>query len=147
MMTRQEEQIESLVALRSRTVREIERLTRTLQEEVEQASAADDDSADVAADVYERGKMISLVQNLETKLRAVDVAIERAGRGVYGFCERCGIESPEERLEIVPETALCVNCASLLEQGIRRHQIQHAPVSRASRRLDLDDAQLDDPDA
>jgi DnaK suppressor protein len=119
----QEDQVRNLQALREHTVQEIERLERELQETIEPASATDDDSADVAADVYERGKIISLVQNLQAKLHAIDHAIEAAMRGRYGICEKCGAIIPEERLEIMPETTMCVKCVSELEQGIRRHQL------------------------
>jgi DnaK suppressor protein len=119
----QEEQIKNLQALRDHTLDEIERLERELQETIEPASATDDDSADVAADVYERGKIISLVQNLQAKVHAIDHALEAAMRGQYGICEKCGAVIPPERLEIMPETTLCVKCVSELEQGIRRHQL------------------------
>ena len=100
----QEEQIKNLQALRDHTLDEIERLERELQETIEPASATDDDSADVAADVYERGKIISLVQNLQAKVHAIDHALEAAMRGQYGICEKCGAVIPAERLEIMPET-------------------------------------------
>lgn len=122
-MIDQDAKLEELRQLRSHTVGDIERLREELHAEIEPASATDDDSADVAADIYERGKIISLIQSLEAKLHSVDHAITVAAAGKYGICESCGIEIPIERLEIMPETTLCVNCASKLEQGIRRHQI------------------------
>jgi RNA polymerase-binding transcription factor DksA len=122
-MSDQNATLDSLTRLRERTVLDIERLREELQAEIEPASATDDDSADVAADVYERGKIISLIQNLELKLRSLDNAIEKARRGTYGICEKCGNPIPPERLEIMPETTLCVRCASEREQGIRRSQV------------------------
>lgn len=115
--------LEELQRLRMRTLTDIGRLKAELHAEIEPASSTDDDSADVAADIYERGKIISLIQSLEAKLHAIDHAISVATKGGYGICELCGIEIPTERLAIMPETTLCVNCASKLEQGIRRHQI------------------------
>jgi len=122
-MIDQDAKLEELRELRSHTVGDIERLREELHAEIEPASATDDDSADVAADIYERGKIISLIQSLEVKLHSIDHAISVAASGKYGICESCGAVIPEERLEIMPETTLCVNCASKLEQGIRRHQI------------------------
>jgi len=115
--------LEELQRLRARTITDIERLRDELHAEIEPASATDDDSADVAADIYERGKIISLIQSLEAKVHAIDHAISIAAKGAYGICELCGAEIPAERLEIMPETTLCVSCASKLEQGIHRHQI------------------------
>jgi RNA polymerase-binding transcription factor DksA len=122
-MIDQDAKLEELQRLRTRTLTDIERLRDELHAEIEPASATDDDSADVAADIYERGKIISLIQSLEAKLHAVDHAISIAAKGTYGICELCGVEILAERLAIMPETTLCVNCASKLEQGIRRHQI------------------------
>ena len=122
-MSEQNPRVVELRTMRAHTESEIERLKQEMMEQVEPASAADDDSADVAADIYERGKLISMISSLEIKLRSLDRAIEIAARGKYGICEKCGAEIPAERLEIVPETTLCVKCAGQLEQGIRRHQI------------------------
>lgn len=39
---------------------------------------------------------------LETKLRDVNLALEKIEKGSYGTCEECGEEIPEERLEANP---------------------------------------------
>lgn len=113
--------VSRLTELRDRADDEAARLRKSLQEEIELASGQDDDRVDMAADVYERSKTISTIQSLEIKIRALEHAIEVATQGHYGQCERCGESIPAERLEIVPETTLCVNCAAAHEQGIRRH--------------------------
>jgi RNA polymerase-binding transcription factor DksA len=115
--------MEDLEEVRKRTLLDIERLKEELQAEIEPASATDDDSADVAGDIYERGKIISLIKSMETKLRSVERAIVLASKGTYGTCEVCGQPIPEERLQIMPETTVCVRCASRLEEGARRRQI------------------------
>lgn len=38
-------------------------------------------------------------------------ALERVNKGVYGTCENCGKPINPERLEILPTTALCTDCA------------------------------------
>jgi DnaK suppressor protein len=120
-MSEKEEKLEELSQLREKTLAEIARLREELQTEVEPALAADDDAAaDMAADIYERGKIISLIRNLETKLHSLDRAISMAEQGTYGICEKCGVQIPEERLKIMPETTHCVRCASEMERGIRR---------------------------
>ncbi|MHB1294025.1 MAG: TraR/DksA C4-type zinc finger protein [Anaerolineae bacterium] len=118
--------VEELERVRQRTLLDISRLKDDLLAEIEPASATDDDSADVAADIYERGKIISLIQSLEAKLHAIEHALTTVSVGHYGRCENCGEPIPEERLQIMPETTLCVRCATKLEQGIRRRQIQMA---------------------
>ncbi len=118
-MSKRDEKIQELVAERERTLEEIEHLREQLQEEIEPASATDEDSADAAAAIYERGKVISLIQNREDRLRSLDEAIERVRKGLYGICKNCGEEIDPERLAIMPETSLCVRCANLLESGPR----------------------------
>ncbi len=144
-MASKEEQLQELEQLHRRTLSDISRLREELQAEIEPASATDDDSADVAADIYERGKIISLIQSLESKLRSIEHAMAAFAKGSYGICESCGREIPAERLEIMPETTLCVQCASRLEQGIRRRQIMMADASE-SRSLYNDGEEIEEQD-
>lgn len=122
-MPKQNKTLEELKQAREHTLLDIERLKAELQAEIEPASATDDDSADVAADIYERGKIISLIQSLEAKLHSLDRAIALASKGAYGICEMCNEPIPPERLKIMPETTVCVRCAAKLEEGIRRRRI------------------------
>lgn len=48
----------------------------------------------------------------EARLRQVELALERIERGQYGTCVRCGAEIPAGRLEIMPESRLCMTCAA-----------------------------------
>jgi DnaK suppressor protein len=122
-MLRQSKELEELRKVREHTLLDIERLRDELHAEIEPASATDDDSADVAADIYERGKVLSLIQSMESKLHSLDDAIARASKGMYGICQMCGEEIAPERLAVMPETTYCVRCASKVEQGIRRQKI------------------------
>jgi CBS-domain-containing membrane protein len=47
----------------------------------------------------------------ERRLRAVELAIERADHGQLGICERCQGRIPRTRLRAIPEATLCVRCA------------------------------------
>jgi DnaK suppressor protein len=143
-MPKQSKELEELRKLRERTLLDIERLRDELHAEIEPASATDDDSADVAADIYERGKVISLIQSMEAKLHSLDEAISRATKGVYGICQMCGEEIAPERLAVMPETTYCVRCASRVEQGIRRQKIIIA--DEELRNEDYDDEEDSDED-
>jgi DnaK suppressor protein len=50
------------------------------------------------------------------RLEAIQARIERAlakiAEGSYGTCDDCGAEIPAGRLRSVPESVLCVSCAS-----------------------------------
>jgi DnaK suppressor protein len=54
---------------------------------------------------------IGVGQNLEASLAQVDRALARVADGTYGTCEVCGQPIPEGRLEVKPESTLCVGCA------------------------------------
>jgi RNA polymerase-binding transcription factor DksA len=50
-------------------------------------------------------------QRLETRTKELRAALSRLDQGTYGVCDRCGKRISPERLEIVPTTALCAECA------------------------------------
>lgn len=47
----------------------------------------------------------------EQSLRAVKAALGRLDAGLYGTCEGCGGDIDPGRLQVLPETVLCVKCA------------------------------------
>lgn len=46
------------------------------------------------------------------RLKRVNAALDRVYHGSYGECLECGEAIAEGRLEIQPEAALCIRCAS-----------------------------------
>ena len=74
------------------------------------ASDLDRGFADSAHSTAERGRLISLVQELRANLKDVEHALTRFERGTYGVCERCGEPIGEERLEAIPWARLCITC-------------------------------------
>ena len=64
-----------------------------------------------ADETQEYDNLLSLEQNLELKLKDVDLALEKITQGKdYGKCEKCGKEIEEERLSAYPEAKLCIEC-------------------------------------
>ena len=47
----------------------------------------------------------------QQEIRAIAAALERIGSGEYGYCVKCGAEIGEARLDVVPYTPFCRNCA------------------------------------
>ncbi|MCB1383087.1 MAG: TraR/DksA family transcriptional regulator [Notoacmeibacter sp.] len=45
------------------------------------------------------------------ELKRIDAALDRIEAGTYGTCVKCGEEISEERLELLPATPFCRNCA------------------------------------
>lgn len=50
-------------------------------------------------------------QRAERKVKSLEEALQKLGKGTYGVCERCGGEIDPERLKILPHTTLCIKCA------------------------------------
>lgn len=61
-----------------------------------------------------------LRRRLERRLTELEHVQRRLEMGAYGKCEQCGGDIPEERLEALPDTTMCVPCARSRERGWRR---------------------------
>lgn len=49
-------------------------------------------------------------------IKKIREAIKRTEDGSYGICEMCDEEITEDRLEVRPETTLCISCKEEQEQ-------------------------------
>jgi RNA polymerase-binding protein DksA len=67
--------------------------------------------ADLGSDTFEQEMNLELLENEERSLEEVAEALARIDRGEYGRCENCGREISLERLEALPATRYCVDCA------------------------------------
>lgn len=63
-----------------------------------------------ADEVEEYTTLLPIEHGLETKLKNINLALEKMVKGNYGKCEKCGEEIPEERLKAVPEARFCLKC-------------------------------------
>ncbi|MDR5652092.1 TraR/DksA family transcriptional regulator [Ruixingdingia sedimenti] len=45
------------------------------------------------------------------EIRKILAALERIEAGEYGYCTKCGAEIAPERLDVLPFTPFCRNCA------------------------------------
>ena len=107
-------QIKLLEQEKEHTLVELQHLRAELSAEIEH-----DDVDDAASDLIERDKTQALIIALEYKLKDIEHAIEQAQGGEYGICETCGKTIEPERLEIFPETTLCVDCKRQKERLMR----------------------------
>ena len=48
----------------------------------------------------------------QAEITRIRHALKRLAEGEYGYCQECGSEIAEKRLELLPETPLCRNCAA-----------------------------------
>ncbi|MGB3313109.1 MAG: TraR/DksA C4-type zinc finger protein [Albidovulum sp.] len=52
-----------------------------------------------------------LGQSAQAELRMIEAALARIDEGEYGYCVQCGERIAEERLDLLPATPFCRNCA------------------------------------
>ncbi len=74
--------------------------------------------ADLGTDNFEQENTLQLLAKERQLLEEIDAALERIDKGDFGVCEECnGPIMPAARLEELPYTRFCVNCARKLDKG------------------------------
>lgn len=51
----------------------------------------------------------------QNEIRMIEAALRRIGDGSYGICARCGEDISEDRLDVLPYTPVCKDCAAAVE--------------------------------
>lgn len=77
------------------------------------------DEADWASQETSREVLLLLTARNKEKILAVEEALEKIRRGVYGKCEECGEKIEPARLKAMPLARLCVQCQSERERENR----------------------------
>lgn len=72
----------------------------------------DQNFADSSQVTAEKGEAEALANKLNETLLEVEHALAKLDDGTYGTCENCGKPIAEPRLEAMPETRFCIDCAS-----------------------------------
>lgn len=67
--------------------------------------------ADLGTDNFEQEVSMSLLENEGQVLEEIAAALVRLDQGAYGRCEDCGKAIAKERLNAVPYTRRCIDCA------------------------------------
>src|SRR5438094_8127025 len=65
---------------------------------------------DGPTEAVERINTTAAARSVAASLADVDRALAKLAEGSYGRCDDCGGAIPDERLDAVPWTALCVDC-------------------------------------
>jgi RNA polymerase-binding transcription factor DksA len=113
---------ELLVSLRSRLNGDVthladEALRSTGGEASGSLSNAPLHMADLGTDNFEQEFTLSLLQNQEQALDEIRDALGRIDSGTFGQCEECHQPIPKARLQALPYTRHCVECARKLQQS------------------------------
>ena len=93
---------QKLVDLEGRLAGVKKDITKTLSSDfAEQATEREND------DVLEE-----IARETQFSIQQLKAALRRFENDSYGICAKCGEEISERRLDAIPETTLCVNCAA-----------------------------------
>jgi DnaK suppressor protein len=76
------------------------------------------DLADRAASAYSKELNFSLSDAERNMLMQIDESFERIKEGTFGVCTNCGNTIGEKRLQAIPWTPFCIDCAELQEKGM-----------------------------
>jgi len=91
---------------------ELESRLHDISDELETHNSADWEELAVQREEDEVLEGIGLTGQAE--IRAIDAALARMDDGEYGICVRCGEAISEDRLDLLPYTPLCRNCAAAM---------------------------------
>lgn len=75
-------------------------------------SSYDNHIGDMGTDVYMQNMQNSLINHEEGRMYQIDLALSKIENGTYGICDLCHNKIDLERLDILPDTNLCNNCAN-----------------------------------
>jgi DnaK suppressor protein len=82
------------------------------------------DQIDAAVDSANDEISSQLIEIESRELEQIERALERIVKGVYGRCEYCGQKISEARLNALPYTSTCIECAREVERlGLRPHSM------------------------
>ena len=84
----------------------LSRLDRDLSE------PPDPDSSERAVQMEDDDALEGQAALVAQEIASIRRALERIEDGSYGTCANCGDEISDKRLEVRPEAALCIDCAS-----------------------------------
>lgn len=82
--------------------------------------ADDEHDPDGSTASLDQARDVALLARTEQTLTELAAAAQRLADGTYGVCQICGRPVGAERLLARPETAVCVDCASLATRERRR---------------------------
>ncbi len=74
------------------------------------------DLGDQATAEIDRNFMLRLKGRERKLLKKIEEAIERIDQGIFGICDKCGLDINIKRLEARPVTSMCIECKTLQEE-------------------------------
>lgn len=95
----------TLLARRAELLGNLERIEDQLDDPVPK------DWEDAASERQGDEVLSALGHSDQAEIRRIDAALARVEAGEYGDCVQCGKQIAEKRLQLLPDTPFCANCA------------------------------------
>lgn len=104
-----------------------DRLLQDKQSLLEMSQTSEDAAETVELDQTRQGRLsrmdalqgqamsIAALNRRKEELKKIDQALERIENDDYGYCQECGEEIAEKRLQFKPTVTRCIHCAEKLE--------------------------------
>jgi RNA polymerase-binding transcription factor DksA len=73
--------------------------------------------ADLGTDSFDQEFTLGLIENEQATLEQILAALGRIEKGTFGKCAECGETIAKPRLQALPYTPHCIECARKMEQG------------------------------
>lgn len=116
----------ALIDIRNRLIRERQEVLKILQTSKEMERNVSElnfsNEIDLASSLEGREMAFTLSSRDRNELRLIDEALFRISAGTYGTCETCAKIISVKRLQIMPLTALCIDCQSMMEEDVDQPQ-------------------------
>ena len=81
----------------------------------EDSEGGEEDTADLASAIMDKEMDLSVEEEIEDQLDAIDHALSKLADGTYGICDMSGEKIPEGRLKLIPWASLTVQCQAMSE--------------------------------
>ena len=83
----------------------------------EDSNADDEHDPEGATIGFERAQLAAVIDATRRRLTDLDDALARESAGTYGRCEVCSGPIAPERLQVLPATRRCIDCAARPSPG------------------------------
>ena len=89
----------------------LERVDRTSKHLYQRDKPVSPSFAEQSVEMENQELMYTLDREGKEEIRKISKALARLDSGEYGLCVNCGEDISEQRLEVLPYTDVCIDCA------------------------------------
>ena len=97
--------------------RDLQETIEKMERDIRDVAAPTPDTMDLSCDSAAKESMVAHNSEDHSKLKMVELALERIQNGSFGTCVACDGAIGLKRLQAVPSTSHCITCQERLEHG------------------------------